>query len=447
MLPGGGYRDRLAGYKRMIKKTGVYRRVIITLFMVVICLLFYKILVNQKQKLTYGQTLSNEMLCGMKNVGRKAVNKPSGIANLITMFMCGDVMTGRGIDQVLPHPSDPLIYEPFMRSARGYVEIAERANGPIPQPVSFDYIWGDALEELERMAPDLRLINLETSVTRSDDYWKGKGINYRMHPENIPCLTAAKIDYCSLANNHILDWGYSGLKETIETLNKVKVKSAGAGQNLKEAETPAVMLVKGKGRVIIFSYGSTSSGISYSWAASESKPGVNLLKNFSDKTVRHIKEEVQEVKQIGDIVVVSIHWGGNWGYKVSHEQIEFAHKLIDNAGVDIIHGHSSHHVKGIEVYEGKLIIYGCGDFINDYEGISGYEDFRDDLSLMYFVRVDPLTGKLVRLQMTPTQIMNFKLNRAPREDALWLRDTLNREGKKFGTQVELNKDNALKLQW
>ncbi|UCH80070.1 MAG: CapA family protein, partial [Nitrospiraceae bacterium] len=71
------------------------------------------------------------------------------------------------------------------------------------------------------------------------------------------------------------------------------------------------------------------------------------------------------------------------------DQKEFARKLIDKAGIDIIHGHSSHHVKGIEIYNEKLIIYGCGDFLNDYEGIRGYENFRDDLGLMYFVIVDP----------------------------------------------------------
>jgi len=383
----------------------------------------------------------------MENVKQKVENKQSRISNLITVFMCGDVMTGRGIDQVLPHPSNPLIYEPYMKSAKGYIELAEMANGPIPQSVDFSYIWGDALEEFERLAPDLRMINLETSITRSEDYWKDKEIHYRMNPENIPCITAAKIDYCSLANNHVLNLGYSGLIETLETLKKVNVKSAGAGRNLKEAETPAVMEVRGKGRVIVFSFGSVTSGIPLSWAATEDKPGVNLLKDMSDKTVRHIKEKAQEVKQQGDIVVISIHWGGNWGYEIPREQTEFAHMLIEDASVDVIHGHSSHHVKGIEVYRDKPIIYGCGDFLDDYEGISGYEDFRDDLGLMYFVSMEPLTRNLVYLRMTPTQIKHFKVNRASRGDALWLRDTLNREGKNFGTRVELNEDNTLTLQW
>lgn len=382
-----------------------------------------------------------------KGSRQKTFDKFSSTSKTITVFMCGDVMLGRGIDQILAHPSDPILYEPYMRSAKAYVELAEKVNGPIPYPVSDSYIWGDALEELERVAPDLRLINLETSITKSNDYWKNKGIHYRMNPENIACITAAKIDYCSLANNHILDWGYSGLKETIETLHKANVKSAGAGKNLMEAGAPAVMEIEGKGRVIVFSYGLPSSGISSGWAALEGRPGVNFLKDLSNKTIKSIKEKVVEVKQQGDVVVVSIHWGDNWGYDIPSEQIEFAHKLIDGAEVDIIHGHSSHHVKGLEVYKGKLIIYGCGDLINDYEGIGGYEYFRGDLGLMYFVSVDPTTGKLVQLQMAPTQIKHFKVNRPSRADILWMRDVLNREGEKYGTSVKMNKDYILTLQW
>ena len=340
--------------------------------------------------------------------------------DLITLFLCGDVMTGRGIDQILPHPSDPAIHEGYMKDARGYVEIAEKVNGPIPHSVAPGYIWGDAFNELERVIPDLRIINLETSITKSDNYWKGKEIHYRMYPENIDCITSAKIDVCSLANNHVLDWGYAGLKETLETLRNAKIRGVGAGMNLKEAESPVIMEVNGKGRVIVFAFGSPTSGVPSNWAASEKRPGVDLLRNFSDNTIQRIRKRVQEVKQKRDIVVVSIHWGGNWGYHIPQEEIDFAHQLIDEAGVNMIHGHSSHHVKAIEVYRDRPILYGCGDFLNDYEGIDGYEYYRDDLGLMYFVGMDPSTGKLVQLEMTPTQIKNFKVNRPSREDALWL---------------------------
>ena len=87
----------------------------------------------------------------------------------IRLFLCGDVMTGRGIDQVLPHPADPTLHEPYIGDARSYVERAESVNGAIPRPVDFDYIWGDALAELDRAGVDLRIINLETSVTSSED--------------------------------------------------------------------------------------------------------------------------------------------------------------------------------------------------------------------------------------------------------------------------------------
>ena len=377
----------------------------------------------------------------------KAVDTATNIPNAITVFMCGDVMTGRGIDQVLPHPSDPTIYESYMKSARGYVEIAEEVNGPIDYPAGFSYIWGDTLKELDRVAPDIRIINLETSITKSNDYWKGKGINYRMHPENISSLTAAKIDVCSLANNHVLDWGYSGLLETLATLKKVNINISGAGRNLAEAQTPAVLKVPGKGRVIVFAFGLGTSGVPSSWGAAAKRPGVNLLRDLSEKSLFDIQEKVLNVKRRGDIVVVSLHWGSNWGYGIPREHTIFAHRLIDEVDVDIIHGHSSHHVRAIEVYKDKLILYGCGDFINDYEGISGYEEFRADLSLMYFATVDPSTGKLVGLQMTPTQIRRFKVILASNVDTLWLKETLNREGTTFGTKVKVIEDNRLTLQW
>ena len=365
----------------------------------------------------------------------------------VKIFMSGDVMTGRGIDQVLPHPADPIIYESYLKSARGYVKLAEEVNGRIPQPVSFGYIWGDALEEWDRAAPHVRLINLETSITGSSDYWKGKGINYRMHPQNIASLTAAGIDACSLANNHVLDWGYAGLSETLESLKNVGIKTAGAGKNAAAAAAPAVIPVSGSSRVLVFAFGLRSSGIPLSWAAGPHTPGVNLLPDMDAKSVRLIRSKVQEFRRTGDIVVASIHWGANWGYDISSKQRRFAHALIDDAGVDILHGHSSHHVKAVEIYKDKLILYGCGDFLNDYEGIRGYEEFRADLSLMYFATLNSANGKLIRMQMTPTRIRRFKINLAAGGDAVWLMDMLNREGATFGTRVTMDRDNRLALHW
>lgn len=363
----------------------------------------------------------------------------------VTLFLCGDVMTGRGIDQLLPYPSDPRLYEPYVRNAKCYVELGEEVNGVIPKPVSFDYIWGDALAELDKAAPDARIINLETSVTTNNDYWLDKGIHYRMHPQNIACLTAAKIDCCVLANNHVLDWGYAGLTETLGTLSNAHIKTAGAGASLPEAQSPAILAMPTKGSIIVISCGTMSSGIPPEWAAKVGKAGVYLLTDLSHKTVEQIAAIVQQSKRPGDIVMLSIHWGGNWGYHIPREHVEFAHKLIDYAQVDILHGHSSHHPIGLEVYKEKLILYGCGDFLNDYEGIGGHEQYRSDLSLMYFVSIAPATGKLIALEMVPMQIKRFRLNRASAEDAHWLQRTLEEHSRQFNGRIELTPNRTLKV--
>ncbi|MDH3636772.1 MAG: CapA family protein [Gammaproteobacteria bacterium] len=364
----------------------------------------------------------------------------------ITLFMAGDVMTGRGVDQVLPYPGDPRLHESYVKNAGRYVALAEAANGSIQKPLQCETLWGVALQEWQRIAPDVRLVNLETSITTSRDYWPGKGIHYKMHPKNITCLVEAGIDNCSLANNHVLDWGYTGLSETLVSLSAAGISFSGAGENRQQAERAAIIGVAGKGRVIVFSYGFRSSGISSEWAAQSDKAGVNLLPDLSARTVQRIRREVEELKQAGDIVIASIHWGSNWGYAVPGSHIDFAHRLIDEAGVDVIHGHSSHHPRPLEVYNDKLIIYGSGDFINDYEGIGGYEEFRDDLVLMYFADIDPGSGKLVQLQLVPMQIKRFSLQRASEADSQWLQQTLNREGRLMETRLKLTEDLVLTLE-
>jgi len=363
----------------------------------------------------------------------------------ITLFLAGDVMTGRGIDQILPHPSAPILHEPYMQDARGYVALAERAHGPIPRPVDFAYIWGDALEEWARRAPDVKVVNLETSITTSLDYWKDKGIHYRMHPENVPCLTAAGFHCCVLANNHVLDWGYAGLRETLEVLHEAGIQTAGAGLTAEEAQAPAVLEVPGNGRVLVFAFGFVTGGVPSNWAAAEDQPGVNLLPDLSAETLERVRQAIAAVKQPRDVVVASIHWGSNWGYSVLPEERAFAHHLIDEAGVDVIHGHSSHHPKGLEVYKGKLILYGAGDLINDYEGIPGYEQFRPDLTLLYFARLDMGTRNLAQMEMVPMQMRRFRLQRATAEDAQWLQATLARETR--GAEVRLAPDGTLFLEW
>jgi poly-gamma-glutamate synthesis protein (capsule biosynthesis protein) len=354
----------------------------------------------------------------------------------VTLFLCGDVMTGRGIDQILPHPAGPQLFEPYMRSALGYVKLAEETSGPLPKPVGFAYIWGDALAELERVRPDARIINLETAVTSSEDAWPRKGIHYRMHPANAPCLAAAKIDCCVLANNHVLDWGVRGLEETLDTLRAAGVRTAGAGRDAAEAAAPAVIEIAGDRRVLVFAFGMESSGLPSDWAATGRRPGLRVLRDLSPGTADGIAADVAAARRAGDIVVVSIHWGGNWGYEISRSEREFAHRLIDAGAADVVHGHSSHHPKAIEIHGNRPILYGCGDFLNDYEGISGHESFRSGLALMYFPTLDAATGRLARMSLTPTRIGRFRVNLANEEEANWLAAMLEHECHRFGTRVK-----------
>ena len=356
-------------------------------------------------------------------------------------------MTGRGIDQILPNPSDLQLFEPYVTSALTYVELAEHVAGPIPRGVAFEYVWGDALKELERVHPDARIINLETAVTTSPRAWPNKAIHYRLHPANLPCLSAAKVDCCVLANNHVMDWGRPGLEETLVALHAAGIHTAGAGRDAAAAAAPAAIDCSGGQRVLVFAYGMQSSGVLPAWRATREEPGINWLSDLSAHSIDSVGQHISQYAQQPGVIVASIHWGNNWGYEISHDEREFAHRLIDTAGVDVVHGHSSHHAKGIEVYGGKLILYGCGDLLNDYEGIGGHEEHRGDLGVMYFPTLDAGNGNLLRLSMTPTRTQRFRLHQAPAEATAWMCGTLDRECRKLGTRIRQQSDGTLSLQW
>jgi poly-gamma-glutamate capsule biosynthesis protein CapA/YwtB (metallophosphatase superfamily) len=355
-------------------------------------------------------------------------------------------MTGRGIDQILLYPGDPKLYEAFAKSAIDYVHLAEKAHGPVPRRVAPDYVWGAALEEFDRFRPDLRVVNLETAITRSDDHLP-KGINYRMNPKNGALLSAAGIDCCILANNHVLDWGHAGLIETLESLEALGVAAAGAGRDTDEAGRPAILESDGGSRVIVHAFACVSSGAPRNWAAREELPGVNLLSDLSETEAQRICQRISLHRRPSDIAIVSVHWGPNWGYHIPEAQCHFARRLIDSGEVSAVFGHSSHHAKAIEAYRDGIIFYGCGDFLNDYEGIGGYESYRGDLSLMYFVDIEPEDGKVTGLKIVPLQIRRMQLVRPSRPDFEWLWRTLDRESRQFSMRIERDGEGTLAVSW
>jgi poly-gamma-glutamate capsule biosynthesis protein CapA/YwtB (metallophosphatase superfamily) len=378
---------------------------------------------------------------GIRGSGRRPVS-PRG--EVVTLALCGDVMLGRGVDQILPHPGDPTLHEAAMSDARDYVSLAEAVNGPIPHPVDASWPWGDALAVLDDAAPEVRIVNLETSITRADEFAPAKAVHYRMSPENLPGLAVARPDVCTLANNHVLDFGGDGLVETLDVLSAAGLAAAGAGHDLDEARRPAAVPLDGGLRVLVLSVGMGSSGIPTWWAAGRKRAGVALVPEASQVAAQHVVEQVDQHRQPGDLVVVSVHMGSNWGYEVPRDQTRFAHALVDG-GVHVVHGHSSHHPRPIEVYRDRVILYGCGDFINDYEGISGQDEYRSDLRLLYLVSLDPASGDLVTVRMVPLRSRRLRLERASQPDVAWLRTMLDRISHRFGTQITRTADGALQL--
>ena len=361
--------------------------------------------------------------------------------SVTTIFLCGDVMTGRGVDQILPQPGNPALRESVVTDARTYVTLAERVSGQIRRPVPLAWPWGEALSVLDELKPDVRLLNLETAVTTGGDFAPGKAVHYRMNPANAGCLTAIRPDVCVLANNHVLDFGPGGLAESLRTLSEFGIRYVGAGLDVHEAQRPAASDLASGGRVLTVAAGMKSSGVPPHWAATADQSGVAYVGDLSERSAVELAHRALAAKRRGDVTVVSLHWGSNWGYDVDASQVRFAHRLID-AGVDVVYGHSSHHPRPIEVYRGKLILYGCGDLVNDYEGIRPFRAFRDELRLLYFAEIDA-GGELSVLRMVPMRVRRMRLERAAQQDAEWLRCTVEDASERFGTRIYGQADGAL----
>ena len=355
----------------------------------------------------------------------------------VRLVLAGDVMTGRGIDQVLAHPGDPTLTERYAKDARDYVALAERVSGPVPRPVGPGYPWGDVLAVMDETPSAVRLMNLETSVTRSEDRERGKAVLYRMSPANLAVLDVAGVHAWGLANNHVLDHGQQGLLDTLDSLGAAGLQAAGAGRDESAAWSPAVVPVDDGGRrVVVLCVGHSSSGVPRHWRARRSRPGVAVVDDLDRVAAERVTEQLLASSSPGDIRVVSIHWGSNWGYDIPRQQRTFAHRLIDG-GVHVVVGHSSHHVRPVELRGGGLVLHGCGDLVNDYEGIGGYEEFRGDLRALHIVTLDAGSGRLEELHLIPFRSRRLRLEHATAEETRWLARSLDEACRGLGTSVQL----------
>lgn len=280
---------------------------------------------------------------------------------------------------------------------------------------SLKTVYGTTLDMLEKS--DLVVGNLETAVTNHDVKDK-KVFNYRVNPKYVDALKLNENTYLNIANNHILDYMETGMTDTIDSLKAAGIKFSGAGKNLEEARKPAIFEIKGVKIGIIgaadhydrWSATSVATALESTLVAtSGEKSGINYLDyNDYSEMLKHIRN----VKKDVDLLILSIHWGGNYARNISTKYRQFGRKAL-NAGVDIIHGHSSHHVKCIKNYGDKIIMYGIGDFVNDY---AVDPEFRGDLGMIVDVNYTRGEGEGVEevnkleTRVVPTKIEDRQVN-------------------------------------
>ncbi|KAJ5697773.1 hypothetical protein N7488_011457 [Penicillium malachiteum] len=388
--------------------------------------------------------------------------------NSYTITLIGDVMLGRQVDQILPTSIDSP------RDARNVSKIKSKHPSILSEEAYIPSApWGTTIPLLR--STDLFLINLETSVTTTNQAWPNKTYNYRMHPANLgPVLHAAHVDYASLGNNHVLDYSEEGLVETAWTLKEAGISFAGAGETTDEAYKPAVLRVPRSvqefhsrrvyGKVVLPSqmdeeHQRSESGNSgtdlrdgfrvHVYSASDhpqdwaSIPTFHFI-DYSESTRERLKILCMESGMKSNssesdarpaLKIFSVHWGPNYSWSPSDRIRSLAHFLVDECDVDIVYGHSSHHVQGVEVYHGNIILYGCGDFVNDYVF---RETFRNDLGAVWRVIVrEAEKGRLTleRLEIFPIRIEEFRacLLHVDDKDHIWVREKIGKLSVELGT--------------
>ena len=258
---------------------------------------------------------------------------------------------------------------------------------------------------------------------------------------------AARIDACALANNHVLDWGREGLLETLAVLREAGIATAGAGPDAAAARRPAELPLGDGGRLLLSAWATPCSGVPDDWEATATRPGVALLRRLDDADLLAVRAAVDAARQPGDRVVVSLHWGANWVETIPSAQRRFAHRLVEAGVADLVHGHSSHHPLPAEVHAGKLVLYGCGDLLNDYEGIDPQGPQRSDLGCLWAPTIARSDGRLQALEIVPLQLRRLRLGTPDPRSRGELRRALAEGGRGFGTWIDETPDGRWRLGW
>lgn len=319
------------------------------------------------------------------------------MADAITLAIAGDVMLGRGVDQVIAR------------------------HGPL-------YPWGDLCPDLA--AADAVLINLECAVTSHRREWTERGARKTFYfrselARGIPCLAAGHVTFAALANNHAGDYETAGLLDTVAALDRAGIAHAGAGRDLAAAMRPARLDVGGV-RVAVVAFADHPAA----WAATATSPGINYLPIAMEReSLTVVERAIAGARAGADLVVCSLHWGPNMRVQPTPTFRAFARHVID-AGADVLFGHSAHVVQGIEIWRGKPILYDTGDFVDDY---AVDPELRNDLSALFRLRVGP--SGVERLDLLPVHIGYGQVSRATGANRAWIARRIAALCAAFGTEI------------
>ncbi|WP_266078998.1 CapA family protein [Haladaptatus caseinilyticus] len=298
---------------------------------------------------------------------------------------------------------------------------------------SVSAVWGNIEEHLEAL--DGLFINLECCLSARGTPWTDtyRPFHFRADPDwAIPALKSVGVDWASLANNHILDYGSDALLDTIEYLDDAGIAHSGAGADEDAARAPAIVSV-GDYDVAFVSFTDNTP----EFGAGRDEPGTAYVEFdvTDDKAARIVGDSIAQARKANpDLLVASLHWGPNMRTEPTVEFREFARWLAEQ-DVDIVHGHSAHVFQGVEVVDNTLVLYDTGDFLDDYAVDS---ERRNDRSFIFELALKD--GDLTELRLHPTEIYDLAVHEAEHYAGNWSMQQMDTLSSAFGTQFEREDD-------
>ncbi|MEQ1755420.1 MAG: CapA family protein [Micropepsaceae bacterium] len=290
--------------------------------------------------------------------------------------------------------------------------------------------FADATTDIAQVIDgDINFANLETVVTdRNDLTGSLKLFGFRTHPEGVKHLLRMGFNVFSSANNHSMDYGLDGARETLKQLGLLGVVHAGLGATREEAGAARVLEINGI-RVAFGAVGIGGSGFG-SLMRSESRPGQLVPGSDAD-----LSDVTASLRTSGaDFKVFSAHYGTEFDVTTSsYDQSRFHRVLSD--GADMFVGHHQHVVAGVEIVDGKPLFYGLGNFLHWGTQDMSRHDICHDYGLVAKVHLSAVAGekpKLRAIEAIPVTGMHIRTRRMAPEDSTVRIFALNHLNNQFG---------------